>query len=97
MRKAPDGELQAALASLPGWAVEGGALVKQFTFPSFVAAVDFVNTLAGLAEEANHHPDIDIRYAKVRVALVTHSEGGITGKDLEMAHRIEEAQTSPGP
>ena len=91
MSKVPDGELQAALASLPGWAVERDALVKQFTFRSFVPAVDFVNTLAGLAEEANHHPDIDVRYDKVRVALVTHSEGGITGKDLAMAQRIEEA------
>ncbi|HSH62061.1 MAG TPA: 4a-hydroxytetrahydrobiopterin dehydratase [Acidimicrobiales bacterium] len=89
MSTVPDDELQAALAALPGWTVHEGALVKQFELPSFLAAVDFVNALASLAEEANHHPDLDIRYDKVRVALVTHSQGGITGKDLEMAQRIE--------
>lgn len=91
----PDEEVQAALASLPGWAVQGGALVKQFALPSFPAAVELVNTVAAMAEEANHHPDLDIRYDKVRVALVTHSEGGITGKDLEMAQRIEVEHTGP--
>lgn len=89
MSKVPDHEVQAALESLPGWAVQSGALVKQFALPSFLAAVEFVNALATLAEEANHHPDLDIRYDKVRVALVTHSEGGITEKDLQMAQQIE--------
>ncbi len=89
MSTVPDEEVQAALVSLPGWTVRDGALVKQFALPSFLAAVDFVNTLAAMAEESNHHPDLDIRYDKVGVALVTHSEGGITGKDLEMARRIE--------
>jgi len=85
----PEDEVQAALGSLPGWAVQEGALVKQFAFPSFVAAVDFVNALAAMAEKANHHPDLDIRYDKVRVGLVTHSEGGITEKDLHMAQLVE--------
>ena len=89
MARVPEQEVQASLGSLPGWSVQDGALVKQFALPSFMAAVDFVNTLAAMAEEANHHPDLDIRYDKVGVALVTHSEGGITGKDLEMARRIE--------
>jgi len=88
----PDHEIQGALASLPGWAVEGGALVKQFALPSFRAGVELVNTLASLAEQADHHPDLDIRYDKVRVALVTHSQGGITEKDLQMAQRIEAHQ-----
>ena len=89
MSVVPNSDVDAALASLPGWSVEDGALVKQFTFPSFMAAVDFVNRLAAMAEHANHHPDLDIRYDKVRVALVTHSAGGITDKDLDMARRIE--------
>ncbi len=89
MSIAPDDEVQDALASLPGWTVHEGALVKQFELPSFLAAVEFVNALADMAEEANHHPDLDIRYDKVRVALVTHSAGGITGKDLQMAQRVE--------
>ena len=95
MSTVPDHEVEAALASLPGWSVRDGALVKQFALPSFLAAVDFVNTLASLAEEANHHPDLDIRYDKVRVSLVTHSEGGITEKDLEMAQRIEAEHSGP--
>ena len=90
----PDAEVEAALRSLPGWALEGGAVVKQFSLPSFPAAINFVTTVAGLAEEANHHPDLDIRYDKVRVALVTHSAGGITDKDLQMARRIEAETTS---
>ncbi len=94
MSPLPEHEVQAGLGSLPGWAVQGGALVKQFTLPSFVAAVEFVDTVAAMAEEANHHPDLDIRYDKVRVALVTHSEGGITGKDVQMAKRIESEHSS---
>lgn len=89
MGTVPEDEIQAALASLPGWALQDGALVKEFSLPSFLAAVGFVNTLAAIAETANHHPDLDIRYDKVRVALVTHSAGGITDKDLDMARRIE--------
>lgn len=94
MSLVPEEDVPAALASLPGWAVEGGALVKQFTLPSFLGAVDFVNMVAAMAEEANHHPDLDIRYDKVRVALVTHSAGGITDKDLDMARRIENEGSS---
>ncbi len=89
MSPVPEGEIEAALASLPGWSVEDGALVKQFTLQSFVAAIDFVNKVAAMAEDANHHPDLDVRYDKVRVALVTHSAGGITEKDLAMARRVE--------
>jgi 4a-hydroxytetrahydrobiopterin dehydratase len=76
--------------------VTDGALVKQFSLPTFLGAIDFVNTLAAMAEEADHHPDLDIRYNKVRVALVTHSQGGITKKDLQMAQAIE-ASGSEGP
>ena len=84
-----DSEAEAALSSLPGWELREGALVKQFSLPSFPAAIAFVNHLAALAEEANHHPDLDIRYDKVQVSLVTHSAGGITQNDLDMARRIE--------
>ncbi len=89
----PESEVEDALASLPGWSVQEGAVVKQYSLPSFPAAISFVNTVAGLAEEADHHPDLDIRYDKVRVALVTHSVGGITDKDLAMASRIEAEAT----
>lgn len=89
-----DRAVEAALAELPGWSVEAGAIVKEFTLPSFSSAIHFVNAVAERAEAADHHPDLDIRYTKVRVALVTHSAGGITDKDVEMARRIQ-AECAP--
>ena len=69
------------------WQEQDGALVRVFEFDSFPLAVDFVVRLADAAESANHHPDIDIRYRRVTVRWTTHSEGGITAKDREMAER----------
>jgi 4a-hydroxytetrahydrobiopterin dehydratase len=69
------------------WQEQDGALVREFELPSFPAAIEFVDRLAELAEGENHHPDIDIRYRRVTVRWITHSEGGITGKDREMAER----------
>jgi len=72
------------------WQERDDALVREFELPSFPAAIEFVDRLAELAESANHHPDIDIRYRKVTVRWTTHSEGGITEKDREMAERTAE-------
>lgn len=83
-------EIRAALADLPGWERAGDALAKTFTLPSFKEAVFFVNTVAGLAEAANHHPDIDIRYRRVHLVLTTHDAGGLTRRDVDLARRIEE-------
>ena len=69
------------------WQEQDDALVREFELPSFPAAIEFVDRLAALAEGENHHPDIDIRYRRVIVRWTTHSEGGITGKDREMAER----------
>jgi 4a-hydroxytetrahydrobiopterin dehydratase len=69
------------------WQEQDDALVREFELSSFPAAIEFVNRLAGLAESENHHPDIDIRYRRVTVRWTTHSEGGITDKDREMADR----------
>ena len=69
------------------WQEEDGALVRVFEFDSFPLAIDFVVRLAEAAESANHHPDIDIRYRRVTVRWTTHSQGGITEKDREMAER----------
>lgn len=69
------------------WSEQDDALVYEFELPSFPAAIDFVYRLAELAENENHHPDIDIRYRRVTVRWTTHSEGGITEKDREMAER----------
>jgi len=69
------------------WQEQDGALIAEFELPSFPAAIDFVDRLAELAENENHHPDIDIRYRCVTVRWTTHSEGGVTTKDREMAER----------
>ena len=84
-------ELQAALAAPdgPGWELIGGKLVKLVTCDGFVGALAFVEEVGQLAEEANHHPDIDIRYNRVTLALVTHDSGGITQLDLDLARAID--------
>lgn len=80
---------QEFLASYGGWELEGETITKLFTFPNFVAAVGFVVQVAFLAEQADHHPDIDIRWNKVTLALTTHDQGGLTEKDAELAAAIE--------
>ena len=72
---------------MDGWTEQDDALVREFEFPSFREAIDFVDRLAELADSENHHPDIDIRYRRVTVRWTTHSEGGVTEKDREMAQR----------
>ena len=84
-------EVASHLAALPAWQVEGDQLVRSFQFPDFVAALRFVNRVADLAEEAGHHPDIDIRYNRVRLGLTTHDAGGLTGKDFELAAAADQA------
>ncbi|HEY3550551.1 MAG TPA: 4a-hydroxytetrahydrobiopterin dehydratase [Gaiellaceae bacterium] len=69
------------------WDEQAGALVREFELPTFPAAIEFVDRLAELAESEDHHPDIDIRYRRVTVRWSTHSAGGITDKDREMAER----------
>jgi 4a-hydroxytetrahydrobiopterin dehydratase len=85
-----DSEIQNALASLPGWKKNGLAIQRVFEFPDFKAAMQFVNKIADAAEQANHHPDIDIRYNKVTMALISHDSGGVTQRDVKMASRINE-------
>ncbi len=87
--KLSDAMLTTELTTLPGWQLEGSGdgrvLAREFKFADFVHAMKFVNKLAEAAESAGHHPDIDIRYNKVRIALVTHDAGGITQKDVALA------------
>jgi len=82
-------QIQTSLASLPEWKLEQGELVRTVTFKDFLQAMKFVNQVADLAEKAGHHPDIDIRYNKVRLALVTHDAGGITQSDISLAQDID--------
>ena len=72
---------------MTNWKEQDDALVREFELPSFPAAIEFVDRLAELAESENHHPDIDIRYKRVTVRWTTHSEGGVTSRDREMAER----------
>jgi 4a-hydroxytetrahydrobiopterin dehydratase len=83
-------EISAKLASTPGWSLERDELVRLFEFPDFLASIAFVNQVAQLAEAAAHHPDIDIRYNKVRLALTTHDAGGITAKDFDLAAKANQ-------
>lgn len=85
MKKLTESEITARLAALPEWQVEAGELDRTFQFADFVAALRFVNGVAELAEAAQHHPDIDIRYNRVRLRLVTHDAGGLTAKDFDLA------------
>jgi len=78
-------EIQSRLTSVPDWQIESGELVRTFLFKDFRASLAFVNKVGDHAEKAGHHPDIDIRYNKVRLALVTHDAGGITQKDFDLA------------
>jgi 4a-hydroxytetrahydrobiopterin dehydratase len=96
MARLADEALARELTTLPGWGVEGGMLRKAFRHPSFPEAIVFVNAVAHLAEAANHHPDVDIRYSTITIALVTHDEGGITGKDVALAREIEDVRKRAG-
>jgi len=89
MPRLSDSELAAAMHALPEWQLEDGKLIRDYTFPDFVAAIAFVNSVAALAESANHHPDIDIRYNQVRLALISHDSGGLTKRDIKLAAKID--------
>jgi 4a-hydroxytetrahydrobiopterin dehydratase len=84
-----DEEIEQGLAGT-SWEREGDAIARELKFPDFAAAMAFVNRVAGLAEEANHHPDILVHgWNRVRLTLSTHSEGGLTRNDLDLAGRID--------
>jgi len=90
MPKYSAAQTKTALRFLPGWTKRGSVISRTFQFRDFSGAVEFVNAVARLAEKEWHHPDIDIRYSKVTVALTTHSEGGLTEKDFDLAMKIDQ-------
>jgi 4a-hydroxytetrahydrobiopterin dehydratase len=92
-QKLSDLEIQRALGGLAGWSRRGDALMKTYTFDRFANGIAFVDRVARVADEMDHHPDIDIRYTKVTMSLSTHDAGGITQNDLDLAHRFEQAVT----
>ena len=83
-----DEQVDAALPDLDGWERVNGTLRRTIKFPVFLDGIDAVRRIGEKAEEKDHHPDIDIRWRTVTFVLVTHSEGGITDKDVEMAKEI---------
>lgn len=84
--------LQGRLKDLKGWTEEGTNITKTFSLAAFTDVMVLVNEVAQLAEDANHHPDIDIRFNKVRFTLTTHDAGGVTEKDLSLAKQINEIE-----
>ena len=82
-------EVASHLDALPEWRIEEGVLTRTFRFDDFPAALAFVNRVGERAEEAGHHPDIDIRYNQVRLGLITHDSGGLTAKDFALASVVD--------
>jgi 4a-hydroxytetrahydrobiopterin dehydratase len=82
-------QIEAALGELDGWGFRDEALVRTFRFADFVHAVGFVEHVAEVAEQQQHHPDIDIRYNKVTLHLSSHDAGGVTMRDVHLAEAIQ--------
>ena len=91
-----ENEIQDRLSSVPGWRREGKTIVREFEFKDFLGAIDFVNQIAKAAEAAWHHPDIDVRWNKVRLSLSTHDQGGLTAKDFDLAGTFDLLETMQG-
>jgi 4a-hydroxytetrahydrobiopterin dehydratase len=89
MTRLDDTEIDGKLEGVDGWERSGDAIVKRFDNGDFKGSVDFVNRLLPEAEEMNHHPDLEISWKTVTVTITTHSEGGLTDNDFELARRIE--------
>jgi 4a-hydroxytetrahydrobiopterin dehydratase len=83
-------EVGLQLQAVPNWSKRGHTIFRTFTCEGFLNSIAFVNRIAKLAQESNHHPDIDIRFDKVTLTLSTHDEGGITGKDFFLARQCDE-------
>ncbi|HSG48222.1 MAG TPA: 4a-hydroxytetrahydrobiopterin dehydratase [Longimicrobiales bacterium] len=92
--KLNEASIQDWISERKGWSLKDGMLRKTYVFPAFRDSIVFVNRVASLADDANHHPDIDIRYDKVRISLSTHDAGGITEKDTTLAGKIDFATSN---
>ena len=90
VQKLDAAKIVSALAALPNWQLNEGKITRTFQFKDFPAAIKFVETVAALAEQAWHHPDIDIRWNKVTLTLTTHDAGGLTEKDFALARACDE-------
>lgn len=93
MDKLPEDVIEERMGELPEWTLSGDSIQRTLTFDDFKDAISFVNRLAEMAEAANHHPDILIRWNKVTLTLSTHDAGGLTSRDFELAMLIEQSAT----
>ena len=89
MPKLTPDQINERLATVPAWQKNDAMISRTYKFKDFLAAMEFVKRVAPLAEQANHHPDIDIRWNKVTLALTTHSEGALTEKDFDLAQKCD--------
>ena len=89
MARLSDEQIEQKLETLEGWEREGDAIQRVFELDDFKGSVDFVNRLTPEAEDMNHHPDLEISWKTVTVTISTHSEGGLTDNDFELARRID--------
>jgi len=89
MAKLTTAGIKTALATVPEWKLSGNAIARTYQFKDFPGAIVFVNAVAELAEQAWHHPDIDIRWNKVTLILTTHDAGGLTEKDFDLAEKFD--------
>ena len=89
MKKLNAAEIKSALGKIPGWKKKSSVISRKFQFKDFPAAMKFVNAVAKAAEKEQHHPDIDIRWNKVTLALTTHDAGGLTEKDFALAKKFD--------
>jgi len=88
-----DAEIDKALSTLEYWQRQGKAIEREFTFDDFLKAIHFVNRVAALAEDANHHPDIVINFNKVKLTLTSHDSGGVTQRDIRLATAINKVKS----
>ena len=89
MSKLGSDAIQRHLDALPGWELDGEMIARTYEHPDFRTAMGFVGFVAEVAENLGHHPDIDVRYNQVRLAVVTHDAGGLTEKDFELARTVD--------
>jgi len=89
MKKLSAAQIKSALATVPDWSRGGATISRTYQFKDFPAAIQFVEAVATIAERAWHHPDIDIRWNKVVLALTTHDAGGLTEKDFVLARKFD--------
>lgn len=94
VKRLPQHEIEGWIATHPGWRFREGAISKNYTFPSFRSAIVFVNRIATIADELDHHPDMSVKYDTVSLAISTHDVGGVTEKDLKLAERIDFATSA---